>query len=90
MKHGTYVGPLKHLQGEMALIDDDLPAKKNKVMVQFDNIESPFGHGWHMFDKSDWRLDRTERMPKDINAGFWVLVIVLCGIAWAVAGRLVQ
>lgn len=70
MLSGTYVGLLRHLHGQHALLQEDNP---NGYLVQFDarNLsrfgpDEPedscqnLGFGWHFFWKNDFKLDCKE------------------------------
>jgi len=64
--YGTYVGPLKHLQGENALLQ---PRKKG-VAAQFDTfglarkpggvatpaLRTDLAHHWHRFGRADFKI----------------------------------
>ena len=61
MRHGTYIGEDKELQGETALIRTS--QYPGWYQVQFNNLEKFSRHGndyafnWHQFRQSDFKVD---------------------------------
>lgn len=66
--HGTYDGKIKELRGKRALliveeheVQDMVPAH-GQIMArtctaQFDDLDTPYSHGWHSFPITDFVLE---------------------------------
>ena len=86
MKHGYYVGPLEHLEGEPALLMKS--EKPGIVLAQFDDLDRFDGEkaprlafGWHEFIEGDFEYDDYEEPV----AGFrWEFVVIGCALLWAI------
>ena len=69
--HGTYIGPIKRLQGHTALLRYE--TTDGGVLAQFDDLKRLSGvslalslaHGWHKFEIDDFSIDR----PRKKDAG---------------------
>lgn len=66
--HGIYIGPRNDLRGERAIlmleehrVQDMVPAHgqviARTVVAQFDNLETPYSHGWHQFQITDFKFE---------------------------------
>jgi hypothetical protein len=53
---GTYVGRVSDLQGHQALVLPVRDPNSDKIKVQFDDVSTGFGHGWHEFPKTDFEI----------------------------------
>ena len=69
--HGTYIGPIKRLQGHTALLRYE--TTDGGVLAQFDDLKRLSGvslalslaHGWHKFASCDFSIDQ----PRKKDAG---------------------
>lgn len=53
---GIYVGELKNLTGERALLRPD-PLDDGRYLAQFDSYSTAMAHGWYPFPCKAFRLD---------------------------------
>lgn len=58
MMHGTYIGPIKSLEGKTASLIENII--NPGVSAQFDDVSTGLGHGWHNFVNEDFELDDPE------------------------------
>ncbi len=64
MKSATYIGPVKHLRGETALVQ---PYQKGELLVQFycidleDEDGNKLGFGWRVFPEACFEVDEDEK-----------------------------
>jgi hypothetical protein len=56
MVTARYLGPIMGLRGKVALLRQD-PQDYDTVLVQFTDMETGFGHGWHPFDSRDFVIE---------------------------------
>ena len=85
--HGHYVGPLKHLQGEPALLMRS--EKPGIVLAQFDDLDRFDGDkaprlafGWHEFREEDFKYDDCEEPA--VGSFRWELLIIGIAVLWAI------
>lgn len=50
--HGRYVGPIKELQGETALVKRDFTAQFDRIGLEYNGVS--LWHHWHQFDFNDF------------------------------------
>jgi len=58
MKRGKYVGPDKKLRNQTALLKPTDSVER--VLVQFDDMKTGYGLGWHNFRASDFTITMRE------------------------------
>lgn len=57
----TYIGSMASLKGKTALLREESPPLIYTVYVQFDDLDSEYGHGWHLFPRRDF----IPQLPED-------------------------
>lgn len=55
MRAGTYIGPNEALKGKKALLQ--IVEGTKFVKVQFDDVTTGFGHGWHLRVASEFEIE---------------------------------
>lgn len=53
----TYVGPDEALKGKRALVRPNEGGSEDLVLLQFNDVGTGLGYGWHLFAKSMIRCD---------------------------------
>ncbi len=67
MIRAKYIGPVDCMKDQTALVkfkgvsvsrkgEKGNQVKEDCVLVQFDDFHSPYSHGWHEFEKSDFEF----------------------------------
>lgn len=59
MRTAIYMGDIKHLQGQKAILRNVEPFNPDRVVAQFDNLDAEhngkkLASGWHEFDQDDF------------------------------------
>ncbi len=62
MRHATYIGPIKSLQGKTAMIT--LETLPEKVAVQLDDRRLPGAYRWDFYPAKHWVIVRNKQLVK--------------------------